>query len=40
MAKNYEIKNTGAQISKAPKNVTAPSLVKGVRGNDLRQGHK
>lgn len=39
MKKNYEVKNTGAQIVKAPKNVKAPSGVKGVRGKDVRQGN-
>jgi len=39
MKKNYEIKNTGAQAVKAPKKVSAPSGVKGVRGKDCRQGN-
>ena len=36
MKKTYEIKNTGAQIAKAPKKVAVPSKVRGVRGKDLR----
>lgn len=36
MTKTYEIKNTGAQICKSPKKVTAPSKVRGLRGKDLR----
>ena len=36
MKKSYEIKNTGAQIVKAPHKVNVPSKVRGIRGKDLR----
>ena len=36
---NYEVKNTGAQVVKAPKKVSTPAGVKGVRGKDVRQGN-
>ncbi len=39
MKKTYEIKNTGAQVVKAPKKVSAPAGVKGMRGKDVRQGN-
>ena len=38
MKKGYKIKNTGAQIVKAPKKVSAPSGVHGIRGKDVRSG--
>lgn len=38
MAEAYKIKNTGAQIVKAPKNVSASSGVRGIRGQDVRCG--
>lgn len=36
MKKTYEVKNTGAQIVKAPKKVTVSAKVRGIRGKDLR----
>ena len=36
--KGYTVKNTGAQIVKAPKNVSAPSGVSAIRGKDIRSG--
>lgn len=38
MKKTYDVKNTGAQIVKAPKKVSAPSGVHGIRGKDVRGG--
>ena len=40
MKSGYNIKNTGAQIVKAPKNVSASSGVHGIRGADVRCGTK
>ena len=36
MKNGYKIANTGAQIVRAPKDVSASSGVRGVRGQDLR----
>ncbi len=38
MKKGYRIKNTGAQVVSAPKKVSAPSGVHGIRGKDVRGG--
>ena len=38
MKGGYNVKNTGAQIVKAPKKVSAPSGVHGIRGKDVRGG--
>ena len=40
MKSGYNIKNTGAQIVKAPKNVSVSSGVHGIRGADVRCGAK
>ena len=36
----YSIKNTGAQVVKAPKSVSVPSGVHGIRGSDVRGGNQ
>ncbi len=38
MKGSSNIKNTGAQIVKAKNKVTAPSMVHGIRGKDVRGG--
>ena len=38
MKRDYNVKNTGAQVVKAPKKVSAPSGVHGIRGRDVRGG--
>jgi hypothetical protein len=38
MKDGYNVKNTGAQIVKAPKKVSVPSGVHGIRGKDVRGG--
>lgn len=38
MKGGYNVKNTGAQIVKAPKKVSVPSGVHGIRGKDVRGG--
>ena len=40
MKNGYSIKNTGAQVVKAPKNVSVPSGVHGIRGRDIRGGNQ
>ena len=39
MKGSYNVKNTGAQIVKAPKKVSVPSGVHGIRGKDVRGGN-
>ena len=38
MKVSYNVKNTGAQVVKALKKVSAPSGVHGIRGKDVRCG--
>ena len=38
MKVGYNVKNTGAQVVKAPKKVSAPSGVHAIRGKDVRCG--